>query len=67
MMTIYELILYIIHRWSTIQIKIYITIIAAAFILSITQHPLTAQDQKKPQAFRSYESASIPIVTSIYP
>ena len=45
-----------------IQRKIYLAAIIAAFAVSFVQRPMSAQEQKKPQAFRSYESASIPLV-----
>jgi uncharacterized protein len=45
-----------------IRRSIYIVTIVAAVLLSCIQLPLSAQGQKKPQAFRSYESVSVPLV-----
>ena len=46
----------------TIQIKFHNLIFVSLFLLSFVQYPLSAQEQKKPQAFRSYESVSVPLV-----
>ena len=46
----------------TIRIKIYIAAFAAAVLLFNVQHPLSSQEKKKPQAFRSYEQVSVPLV-----
>lgn len=45
-----------------IQRKTYIITITAVFLLSFIQCPLSAEDKKKPQAFRSYESSLAPLV-----
>ena len=45
-----------------IQKQIYIAIAVATFLLLFIQRPLYGQKQKKPQAFRSYESGSVPFV-----
>jgi TPR repeat protein len=61
-MTIYEIVMYDTQVRLTIKINCNIAIIAAALLLSFVQSPLSAQEQKKPQAFRNYESVSIPFV-----
>jgi len=45
-----------------IQRKFHRIIFAAFFLLSIVQPPLSSQERKKSQAFRSYESVSVPLV-----
>ena len=47
---------------SPIQRNFYILILVAVFFLLLFQNHLFAQEQKKPQAFRSYEAASAPLV-----
>jgi TPR repeat protein len=61
-MTISEIVLRVIKTRSAIQRKIYSATFIAAIILSIIQYPLSAQEQKKPQAFRNYDSPSLPLV-----
>jgi uncharacterized protein len=46
----------------TIQKKVYHKAIIAVLLLSALVCILSAQEQKKPQAFRSYESVSVPLV-----
>ena len=61
-MTIYEIVLRVTKTMPRVQRKFYSTITIAAFLLSFIPYLLSAQEQKKPQAFRTYESGSVPLV-----
>jgi len=61
-MTIYEIVLRGTYMRSINQRNFYITGIAVTFFLSLLQPCLSAQEQKKPQAFRNYNPESMPFV-----
>jgi TPR repeat protein len=45
-----------------VQRQFFLKVVTTIVLLSVVPHSLLSQEQKKPQAFRSYESASVPLV-----
>jgi uncharacterized protein len=59
---IYEIVFKVTKMRLEIQRRIYFFVLAVIFLFSVAAHILQAQEKKKPQAFRSSETVSVPLV-----